>query len=68
MNFHQWTEVTSINAARAKETQIRKEIESTPSVALKKQSLDVALADKGRAEADEKTICSQNDGTKVSVR
>jgi hypothetical protein len=56
--------MTSINSTRAKETQLRKELESTPELALKKESYETSKADKQRKELDAKNQCAINDGTK----
>jgi hypothetical protein len=65
-NNDQWTRSANANVLKAKQDASEKELLNKPDVALKKQTLDIALADKTRKEADAKTQCSQNDGTKCT--
>jgi hypothetical protein len=64
MNFHQYTELKSIDAARAKETQLEDKLLKRQDIALKKESYEEARKDKQRKEEDARSSCSQNDGTK----
>jgi hypothetical protein len=60
----EWNSNTSHSTARGNVSALQADLLTQPDIALAKESYDVALADKRKAETDEKYQCSISDGTK----
>jgi hypothetical protein len=60
----EWNSNTSHSTARGNVSALETDLLKQTDIALAKESYDVALADKRKAETDEKYQCSINDGTK----